>query len=188
MGYIARTDGGQTVLELRQGVLADIPEAERTAWRTVNEVRPAIDPTRQTWASPEIGVSNDGSVVGITWQVADFPDVWLRMRLKEYAANLRWRKQQSPLTLPSGVVIDASEASKAKIQQALSVLEKGWAQSLDFKAVNGWITVDLANMTLVAQALVAREQAMFTSEKNIAAEIDAGSITTNAQIDGWAWP
>jgi hypothetical protein len=188
MGYIARTDGGLTVLELRQSTLAEIAEAERSAWRTVNETRPNIDAIRQVYSAAELEVSGDGAQVHLTWQVAELPAQMVKMRLKQYAASLRWRKQQEPLMLPNGVVIDATEASKAKIQQALTVLEKGWASSLDFKAVNGWVTVDLAGLTAVAQALVSREQAMFTAEKDVAAAIDAGTVTTVAAIDGWAWP
>lgn len=188
MPYIARTDGGLTVLEMRQGVITDIPEAERTAWRPVSEIRPYINQPTQIWTSQDLVVSADGALVSLVWQVADLPAPLVRMRIKEYAASVRWGKQQQLLTLPNGTTIDASEASKNKIQQALTVLEKGWATTLDFKADSGWIVVDLAGLTAVAQALVAREQALFTTEKAVAAAIDAGTITTTAQVDGWAWP
>jgi hypothetical protein len=188
MGYIARTDGGQSVLELRQGVLTDIPAAARGNWRAVTEVTPAIDNFSQIRTVPAFAVSADGTLVSMTWQSVNLPTVWLQMRLKDYTANLRWQKQQLPMTLPDGTIIDATEASKTKIDQALRVLEKGWTASIDFKAENGWITVDLAALTTVAQALVSREQALFTTEKAIEAAIDAGSVTTTAGVDGWSWP
>jgi hypothetical protein len=188
MTYIARTDGGQEVLELRQGVLTDIPAAARDNWRTVVEILPTLDNFSQIRTVPAFTVSGDGATVSMTWQSVDLPDAWLRMRLKEYAANVRWQRQQLPLTLPDGTVVDATEASKAKIDQTLTVLEKGWVVSLDFKADSGWITVDLAGMTAVAQVLVAREQAQFTAEKAVDAAIDAGTVTTTTQIDGWDWP
>ena len=41
--YIARTNGGDAVLELRQGKLEDILEADRGGWRNVMEPASEID-------------------------------------------------------------------------------------------------------------------------------------------------
>lgn len=188
MNYIARTNGGDTVLELRVGTLASVPKIDRRNWRRVVERRATLEPG-QTWGSPAVIYEN-----GLVVMVYDAVDVTppageLIKSLLAFTANLRWEKQQSPLHLPNGVVIDAAESSKAKIDQALTVLEKGWTTSIDFKAVNGWIIVDLAMMTFVAQAMVAREQALFTAEKVIAIEIENGSINTFDEIRNWSgWP
>lgn len=189
MNYIARINGRE-VLELREGVLTDIPVAERADWRAVSEtpqpfrsIRSKLPPPP---SEPQFTVVDDQ--VRMEWRVENAPPIWVKMRLKKRAAALRYERQQSPLLLPDGTLIDATESSKAKIDQALTVLEKGWATSIDFKAQNGWLVVDLASLTMVAQYMVFREQALFTAEKDIALAIDAGTVTTNEGVDNWPWP
>ncbi len=198
MPYIAKTNGGSEVLEIRIGALTDIDEADRDNWRLVTETRDQLNSIAQIFGAPTFVVDNDG-VVFLHTPAVNLPSVLVdcftarattveKRKLTTYAADLRWKKQQSPLTLPNGAVIDASEASKAKIAQALTVLEKEWAETINFKAMNEWIVVDLAGLTMVAQALVQREQALFDAEKAIAENIESGDITTIAQINNFAWP
>lgn len=190
MNYIARIADGQ-VVEVREGVLDDIHPSERQDWRMVLET-PA--PVRSVRSSQPVMPSEPnfkiiGDTVYLYWNAESAPAVWVKMLLKKRAAALRWDKQQSPLALPDGTLIDAAESSKAKIDQALTVLEKGWATTIDFKAQNGWIVVDLAGLTQVAQAMVYREQSLFTAEKFISLEIDAGTVRTFDEVDNWeGWP
>lgn len=185
--YVARTDGGESVLELRRGTLDDIPAVDRDNWRAVlmtgdTAVDPAVEeshPTALTVVEPYVEMQI--TKVGL-------PVMLGRLFLKEYAASLRWKRTQGGLTLPNGVAIDTSDGSKAKIDQALSVLERGWASALNWKTKDGWIAVDLATMTAIAQAVVAFEQNCFDAEQAISAAIDAGSITATAQIDAYPWP
>lgn len=189
MGYIAKTNGGQSVLEVRTGVLADIPEAERGNWRACVEVRPSTNRVTDAPSMvPTLTVNGDGSQVNIVWPAQALPSPWAAMKLKEHVAATRWTKSQLPLVLPNGVEVDGSEASKVKVQQVLDVLSRGWAATVDFKASNGWVALDLAGITAVAQALVAREQALFTTEKQICEGIDTGTITTVADVNAYPWP
>ncbi len=187
MPYIARTNGGDKVLELRVGTLDSVPKLDRRNWRRVTEKRAELSPG-QTWGAPS--VIYDGGLVVMLYDPVNVapPGGELVSKLLAYTANLRWEKQQSPLHLPNGMIIDAAESSKAKIDQALTVLEKGWTTSIDFKGMNGWITVDLAMMTFVAQAMVAREQALFSAEKIVAEQIEGGVLKTFEDINNWAWP
>jgi hypothetical protein len=187
--YIARTNGGQDVLEIREGVLTDIAGGEQKKWRVVYEKPRRIqfkDPEPRIPVSPQFKVI-DGRVT-MVWCSDNAPQVWIKFNLKKRAAALRWQLQQSPLLLSDGTLIDATESSKAKIDQALTVLEKGWTNKIDFKAQNGWIVVNLAKLTALAQRMVSREQALFSAEKDLADAIDGGIITTTDEVDNWPWP
>ena len=185
--YIARTNGGDTVLELRQGKLEDILEAERGNWRTVMESVSVYDGLTQQRTFPQFTASGDNVVV-MTYLAETGPQVWNRMRLKDYAAQKRWQLTQAGLTLPNGIKIATSDASQGRITAALLILEREWVPSIRWKADTGWIDVDLATMTLIAQAVSAYVQACFAVEADVHAAIDAGEITTGAEVDAYAWP
>ena len=68
------------------------------------------------------------------------------------------------------------------------MLKEGWAQTLNFKTTSGFVTIDLAAMTAISQAVAAYVQACFTAEEALLAAIDEGTVTTAAQINGWSWP
>lgn len=187
MAYIAKTNGGATVLEMRTGVLSDIAEADRANWRTVSDVPPSYDRLTQSLAIADVIVLNDA--VSIQYSVMSVPEPLRKLRLRDYAASVRWQKTQAGVTLPNGVHIKTDETSKSKIDQALAMLEKGWVASIRWKVGPGeYVDLDLAAMTGIAQGVAAYEQACFAAEYAIALDIASGTITTQAQIDAYAWP
>ena len=180
MPYIARTNGGTEILEFRSGTLADLPEIERADWRVVQEVPAA--------RRPGFSVSQDGSMVVMEWQGGSPSAAWTAFELRLYAAEARWNKTQGGLTLPNGVKIDTSDSSQAKITQALLMLQQGWVQTVEWKAVTGWVTLDEAAMTGIAQAVAAHVQACFSAERELLEAIALGAVTSRAGVDAWPWP
>lgn len=186
MAYIAKISGGD-VLELRVGVLTDIPEVDRDNWRAVIETGDLVtDPMAEVKVISALTLSEP--VVHMVWTKTVLPAPYVKMRLKEYAAQKRWQHSQSGLALPNGVVIDTTDASKSKINQTLGVLERGWIASVEWKAKTGKITLDLAALTSIAQAVAGFEQACFAAEFDICDAVEAGTITSKAEIDGYSWP
>lgn len=186
MGYIAKVSGAD-VVELRIGSLADIPEADRANWRNVLETGTTnTDPFTEVKYIDTLTLSEP--TVHLVWAKNILPAAWIKMRLKEYVAQKRWQHSQGGLALPDGTVIDTTDASKSKINQTLGVLERGWISSVDWKAKTGKLTLDLAALTAIAQAVAGFEQACFAAEFAICDAIEAGTITTKAEIDGYSWP
>lgn len=179
MPYIVRTDGAGKVEEIRPGTAADIPEGEANWW-LASEVHPS-------GRGPTASIRQDGSV-DLVWPGGNVEPAWQAMELRQYAAEVRWRKTQGGLTLPNGVRIDTSDASQDKITQTLLILERGWQETIGFKAATGFVTLDLAAMTGIAQAVAAHVQACFAAEKECLDAIAAGTVTTRADVDGWPWP
>lgn len=187
MPYIARTDGGSEVLDLKVGIMSDIPVDDQSNWRPVVDAGDTVaDPLTEVKVATDLVVNEP--YVNLVWVKYPLPPMLAKSRLKDHAAAKRWQHSQSGLTLPNGVIVDTSDTSKAKVHQALSILEKGWAASVEWKAKNGRVVLDLAGITAVSQAMAAFEQACFAAEFAIIDAIDAGTLTTKAEIDAYAWP
>jgi hypothetical protein len=56
-------------------------------------------------------------------------------------------------------------------------------QVIRFKSTAGWVNLDAAAMTTIAIAVGQHVQAAFSLEAEIAAQIEAGTITTAEEID-----
>lgn len=95
-------------------------------------------------------------------------------KLAEIAA---WRYDQEVGGVNfGGMRIRTDRESQATITSAYISLSQGLATSIDFKAEGGkWITLALAQIAPIAQAVVAHVQACFTAEKMLAAQVEASA-------------
>lgn len=183
MPYIARTDGGNSVLELRQGVLEDVAESDRSNWRTVRDTPPTIDHLTQVFIRTGIIVLTDTSVE-VQYQIFNEPEDVIKERLKQYAADRSWRKREAGLTLPTGVRVDTSADSLTMIIGAVQSLERGYVQEpVSFCAMSGPVQATLDDLKGVWAAIAAYTEASFAARSACFAAIDAGTITTSAQVD-----
>ena len=86
-----------------------------------------------------------------------------------------------------GARILTDRESQATITSAYISLSQGLATSIDFKAEGGqWITLGIAQIEPIAQAVVAHVQACFTAEKQLADQVEA--CTTVEAVDALAFP
>lgn len=92
-------------------------------------------------------------------------------------ASWRYEKEVGGINL-GGATIDTDRDSQGKITSAYVALREGMVTSIDFKAKGGvWVTLGIAEVEPMAQAVVRHIQGMFTLEKEIAAQIaDAQTI------------
>lgn len=87
-------------------------------------------------------------------------------------ADWRFRRETSGVNL-NGARILTDRESQATIGGAFSSLQAGLVTSIDWKAANGvWITLGLAEMTAIAQAVAAHVQQSFTLEKQYAQMVE----------------
>lgn len=187
MPYIAKTDGGNFVLDFRVGHLSDIPVADQPNWRLVIDQPPVCDRLTHTLVRSDLIVLNDE--VQIQYSLIALPDAIRKANLKEHAASLRWSKSQSGTTLPNGIFIRTDENTKIKLDQVIAMFDKGWITEVRWKfGPNQYMTLDLAAVTGIAQVVAAFEQACFAVEEQIVVDIMNGVITSKAEIDGYAWP
>lgn len=187
MAYIAKTNGGNTIIEIKTGSLSDILEEDRSNWRLVIPSQTNFDSFSQVKTTSYFTVSEDGSVVNMNWNIENIPDALLKTKLKDYAASVRWQKQEGGITLENGTRILTDKDSQSKIHQVYSILKDGWTETINFKTPNGWVELDLASCTSIARAVFNHIQKCFNCNKEIEQAIDSGGITTKTQIDNWDW-
>lgn len=111
--------------------------------------------------------------------------------LKSHAALRRWRAETGGvvLTLAPGVVVRVPTDDRAKLL-ILGAAQTVAPDSTSPLVIDGQVFGPLTGAQFVAinAAVVAHVQATFPVLAGVLAAIDAGTITTLAQIDAAAWP
>jgi hypothetical protein len=107
-----------------------------------------------------------------------------KAELIAYAADLRWRREQAG-TIWNGWPIHTDDRSQGKILSELQAIAQGVRIDGD-----GWKFADgqfrsVANADFPALAIAAREhvRTVFGIEAGLLASIEAGTVTTTAEID-----
>ncbi|QIB34736.1 DUF4376 domain-containing protein [Ancylobacter pratisalsi] len=107
--------------------------------------------------------------------------------LSAYAAAKRYTVETGGITV-AGNVIATDRASQAMIAGAYNFAQANPAAVIKFKADSGFVDLDAAAVTAVANAVGAHVQASFAAEADVLASIAAETITSVEDIDGFAWP
>lgn len=185
MPYIARTGGTPELLEIREGTLTDIPEAERSQWLTVQESSAGLDPITQVRAGFLFSVNQMGDQVQLIHQSVTMPTAWRRMRLKQSARDKRWRVEVGG-TMLGGMAIPTDDRAK--------VLIKGAAETVGDEDIDTFILGDVAIAMTGLQfkaawaAVVEHVRLTFSTLAAVYDAIDADTILTTADIDAADWP
>jgi len=103
--------------------------------------------------------------------------------LHDYAASVRYAKETGGTTV-SGRAYLTDRETQAKLTAGVLLGQVNPSASIKWKLADGsFITLDAAGMTAVAAAVGTFVQTCFATEASVAAGIDAGAITSRAQID-----
>ena len=191
MPLIARTDGALSgePIELRDGVLTDIPDTDRVNWRVVDEsaAPPITDRFAQVKTTPLYTIQGDGSVAQ-TWAVASYPAAYQKKLLKDYVRGVRKRHLQAGLRVQD-YPIRADRDKLLDMLLAMTTLQIGPIDQIEWKFDNGeFVTLDFTQMQALYRKVAKFVQDAFKVEKQLRAAIDAGTVTTQSQIDNAPWP
>lgn len=101
--------------------------------------------------------------------------------LKSYAADVRWKKETGG-TVVGGIAIPTDDRAKVLLLGAATSM----APDATAKYIVGNASVTLTGTQFAAlyAGLVAHVQACFETQDVVISQIDAGTITTKAEIDG----
>jgi hypothetical protein len=102
--------------------------------------------------------------------------------LKSYAAEKRFEVETGGITVGDAQVATDRE-SQAMISGAFAYVQQNPDAAIKWKGENGFVTLDAAAVTAIADAVGAHVQACFAKEADVAAAIDAGTITDTAGVD-----
>lgn len=185
MAYIAKTNGGQTVLELREGVLSDIDEADRANWRSVSEVQQTVDGIATQRGPMQITVNGDGSQVNLIHTSVAHDPAWRRLALKKRAAHRRWQVETGGIVV-NGLAVPTDDRAKLLIQGAAQTV--GDAETKTFVIGTSKLSMTGLEFQALWAAIVGHVQACFDAQGSLLDAIDADTVTLEAEIDAWPWP
>lgn len=111
----------------------------------------------------------------------------LKNVLKAYAASKRFGIETGGITL-NGLPIPTDRETQSKLSGAVLAFQAGaLSRAIDWKTSAGWASLNQTSVTALASAVAAHVQKSFSNEKAVSQAIDAGTITTAAEIDAANW-
>ncbi len=111
-----------------------------------------------------------------------------KTRLKDAVTARRYALETGGVDV-GGAMIKTDRESQGQLSCAFSSLTAGLIKSVDWKAANGWVTLDADGITILAGEVASHVQACFTAEKTHHEAIDALTLDQVATYDTTAgWP
>ena len=110
---------------------------------------------------------------------------WLKPHLKSYAAQKRWQVEVGGVPF-NGAIVPTDDRAKALLTGAASAMTA--TETTKVKLGGAFFNMTGTQVKALRDAVVDHVQAGFQAEADVVAAIDAGTITTIAQVDAHAWP
>lgn len=107
--------------------------------------------------------------------------------LYAYAATKRYAVETGGIVL-NGMRVMTDRQSQSLITGAYNYVQANRDVTVKFKTAAGFVELTAAQVMAIANAVGAHVQASFAAEGEINKKIIAGTITTTAEIDAFAWP
>jgi hypothetical protein len=105
-------------------------------------------------------------------------------KLQEIAYE-RWKEETGGITLPDGTVVKTDRESQALLTAAVLKAQDDPDYVVNWKAKNGWIQIDAATLTAIADAVRAHVQACFDKEKQLTEKIMAATSIEELETIKW---
>ena len=99
-------------------------------------------------------------------------------------AKHRFEKETEGLLI-NGITVRTDRQSQGLITAAFSSLNNGFINSIDWKGANGWITLSLNEVTMIAQEVGKHVQRSFSAERFVQEQINA--MTTPGEVSDYDW-
>lgn len=162
------------------------PVLAATKGRWLPDTPPAYNPMTHTLAVAT-PVLPGATAVPYTLTLRQPADVFAD-KLAQLAA-LRYEKETAGITI-AGATIKTDRESQATVASAYTSMKNGLLAQVDWKAANGWVTITLAQLEPIAQAVAAHVQACFSRERELTntlqAIVDNPVVVANYDITtGW---
>lgn len=91
----------------------------------------------------------------------------LRDHKRQQLADYRYQQEVAGTTLGDGTPVNTGRIDQNMTSNAYNSLKNGLTTSVDFKGANGWVSVDLATLEPIAQAMNDHVQTCFSAERDV---------------------
>ena len=124
-------------------------------------------------AARRLPVRDDAGRLVQAWEIMPRALSDVRQAQIDALADHRWRRETGGVALPDGGAIDTTREAQAQVSSAFSALSSGMIESVEWKSRLGWVTVTLAEFSLIAGMVAKHVQACFSAERAVTLDIEA---------------
>jgi hypothetical protein len=154
------------------------------------EVRPEYDPATQYLGEPKLDFN--GKAVTATYPVVDKTSEQIALevataksaKLAEIA-EARWKAETGGLTLPDGTQLKTDRESQALLTGASLFALQNASSTVEWKGVNGWVTLTATEIMQIATLVRNHVQAAFSKERDYAEKVNG--CGTVEEVGGVVW-
>jgi hypothetical protein len=154
------------------------------------EDKPVIDTAKQFYGEPKLDF--DGKAVTATYPVVDktAEQIALEVATAKSAklaeiAEARWKAETGGLTLPDGTQLKTDRESQALLTGASLFALQNASSTVEWKGVNGWVTLTATEIMQIATLVRNHVQAAFSKERDYAEKVNG--CGTVEEVGGVVW-
>lgn len=111
-----------------------------------------------------------------SWHTLPLPEAQLREAKAQLASEIRWDIETSGTELENGTRIATERDDQTNVTKAYSTLESGLKSVVDFKSASGWVQVDLATLTPIAEVVADHVQSAYSAERVVSEHMDTLTV------------
>ena len=100
-------------------------------------------------------------------------------------ADARWQAETGGLTLPDGTEIKTDRESQALLTGASLYALQNATATVEWKGVNGWVTLSAADIQKIAYLVRNHVQAAFSKERDYAEKVNGCGTVKDVQAVTW---
>ncbi len=168
-------DDGRLFASGRQAIVADSDHTYQD-WLTEGNF-----PSR--WPVDDNNIQSNAA---LQW-IFENAGVNIFVELNAYAASKRYAVETGGIIV-NDMHVATDRASQSMITGAYNYAQANPGVMVQFKTAAGFLELTATQMTAIADAVGSHVQAAFATESSVAAAIQAGTISTFAEIDAASWP
>lgn len=130
-----------------------------------------------------VEVQSGSVAVGDAWDGAAFSRPAIsKADLDAYASAARFAKECAGLTI-NGVSLATDRAAQSMMTGAVVYAQVNPSSSVKWKTAGGFVTLTAAQVIAIGQRVATYVEDCFSKEAELVSSIEAGTITTTAEID-----
>jgi len=161
-------DDGRVFSSARQTTV-DEADADYVAWSQTNAAT--------QWPRDDAGNQTDAALQAVLLPYNLFVD------LKGYSASARFEEETGGITV-NGYPVNTDRVTQAALASAYNLSKEDPATTFSYKLGDGtFITLDATQIPALATGVSQHTQSCFAAEAQLQLDIDAGTVTTHAQVD-----
>lgn len=126
-------------------------------------------------------------VIWVVHELSEFEPTLDEVKAEKIAelAQTRWEQETGGLTLPDGTEIKTDRESQALLTGASLYALQNASSTVEWKGVNGWVTLTATEIMQIATLVRNHVQAQFSKERDYAEKVNACGTVKDVQAVTW---